>query len=125
MKRYIPKDIEPKWQKIWQDTKLYKTEDFDQTRPKFVMITEFPYPSGDGLHLGHVREYTLGDVIARYKRMQGYNVLYPMGFDAFGLPTENFAIKNKIAPQIATERNAGNFVKQFESLGYSIDWDRS
>ncbi len=89
------------------------------------MLTEFPYPSGDGLHLGHIREYTYGDIIARRKRMGGSNVLYPMGYDAFGLPTENYAIKNKITPQEATETNVTNFQKQFESLGYSIDWDRS
>jgi leucyl-tRNA synthetase len=125
MKRYDPKTIEPKWQKKWSDDKLYKAVDFDESRPKYVMLTEFPYPSGDGLHLGHVREYTLGDIMARHKRMTGHNVLYPMGYDAFGLPTENYAIKHKIAPQKATEQNVGNFQKQFESLGYSIDWDRS
>ncbi len=124
MKRYNPKDAEPKWQKAWADKKLYTAVDFDE-RPKFVMLTEFPYPSGDGLHLGHVREYTLGDIIARRQRMAGKNVLYPMGYDAFGLPTENYAIKNKIAPQVATDQNVGNFQKQFDSLGYSIDWDRS
>lgn len=125
MKRYNPKDIEPKWQQSWVEQELYKAVDFDESRPKFVMLTEFPYPSGDGLHLGHVREYTLGDIIARYKRMTGHNVLYPMGYDAFGLPTENYAIKNKIAPQVATDRNVANFQKQFNSLGYSIDWSRS
>ncbi len=125
MKRYNPKEIEPKLQKTWADDKIYSAKDFDVSRPKYVMLTEFPYPSGDGLHLGHVREYTLGDIMARYKRMTGHNVLFPMGYDAFGLPTENFAIKNKIAPQVATDRNVGNFQKQFDSLGYSIDWDRS
>ena len=125
MKRYNPKEIEPKLQKKWADDKIYSAKDFELSRPKYVMLTEFPYPSGDGLHLGHVREYTLGDIMARYKRMTGHNVLLPMGYDAFGLPTENFAIKNKIAPQVATDRNVGNFQKQFDSLGYSIDWDRS
>jgi leucyl-tRNA synthetase len=125
MKRYNPKEIEPKVQKSWADQKLYAAKDFDESRPKYVMLTEFPYPSGDGLHLGHVREYTLGDIMARYKRMTGNNVLYPMGYDAFGLPTENYAIKNKIAPQVATDQNVGNFQKQFNSLGFSIDWDRS
>ncbi len=124
MKRYNPKDLEPKWQKAWADQQLYKAVDFDE-RPKFVMLTEFPYPSGDGLHLGHVREYTLGDIISRRQRMAGKNVLYPMGYDAFGLPTENFAIKNKIAPQVATDQNVANFQEQFSSLGYSIDWSRS
>lgn len=125
MKRYNPKEIEPKWQKTWTVKGTHKAVDFDKDRTKYVMLTEFPYPSGDGLHLGHVREYTLGDIIARFKRMSGYNVLYPMGYDAFGLPTENFAIKNKIAPQVATDQNVNNFQKQFESLGFSIDWSRS
>lgn len=124
MKRYNPQEIEPKWQKVWASKNIYKAIDFD-TRPKFVMLTEFPYPSGDGLHMGHVREYTLADVIARRERMAGKNVLYPMGYDAFGLPTENFAIKNKIAPQLATDKNVANFQDQFDSLGYSIDWSRS
>lgn len=124
MKRYNPTEIEPKWQQNWTDTNLYAAKDFD-TKQKFVMLTEFPYPSGEGLHLGHVREYTLGDIVARHKRMMGYNVLYPMGYDAFGLPTENYAIKHKIPPQLATERNVANFRKQFDSLGLSIDWDRS
>ncbi len=124
MQRYNPKDIEPKWQKVWQDRQLYKAIDFDK-RPKYVMLTEFPYPSGDGLHLGHIREYTYGDIMARQKRMQGYNVLYPMGYDAFGLPTENYAIKNKVTPQAATDQNIATFQKQFESLGFSFDWERS
>jgi leucyl-tRNA synthetase len=124
VQRYNPKEIEPRWQQTWKQAGSYKAADFDE-RPKFVMLTEFPYPSGDGLHLGHTREYTLADIIARHKRMMGYNVLYPMGYDAFGLPTENYAIKHKIAPQVATGRNVANFQKQFESLGYSIDWDRS
>ncbi len=125
MQRYNPKDIEPRWQKAWAAGKEYAAVDFDAKRPKYVMLTEFPYPSGDGLHMGHVREYTLGDIMARHKRMNGYNVLYPMGYDAFGLPTENYAIKMKIAPQVATDQNVGNFQKQFDSLGYSIDWSRS
>lgn len=125
MKRYNPKAIEPEWQKKWAADHLYKAVDFDTKRQKYVMLTEFPYPSGDGLHMGHIREYTLGDIIARHKRQLGYNVLYPMGYDAFGLPTENYAIKHKIAPQLATERNVANFQKQFDSFGFSIDWDRS
>jgi len=124
MQRYNPKDIEPKWQKTWAKQELYRAKDFDQ-KPKFVMLTEFPYPSGDGLHMGHIREYTYGDILARYQRMQGKNVLYPMGYDAFGLPTENYAIKNKISPQQATDQNIATFQKQFESLGYSIDWSRA
>jgi leucyl-tRNA synthetase len=125
MKRYDPKSLEPKWQQTWADTKLYAAKDGDTERPKYVMLTEFPYPSGDGLHMGHVREYTLGDIVARYKRMTGHNVLYPMGYDAFGLPAENFAIKHKITPQAAVERNIATFRQQFDSLGYSFDWDRS
>lgn len=124
MQRYNPKEIEPKWQAEWTKQQLYKAVDFD-TRPKYVMLTEFPYPSGAGLHLGHIREYTYGDMLARYKRMQGYNVLYPMGYDAFGLPTENYAIKNKISPQQATDENIANFQRELESLGYSFDWNRS
>jgi len=124
MKRYNPKEIEPTWQRKWADSKIYEAQDFDE-RPKFVMLTEFPYPSGAGIHIGHTREYTYGDIISRYKRMRGYNVLYPMGYDAFGLPTENYAIKNKISPQEATEKNVANFQDQLERLGYGFDWSRS
>ena len=124
MKRYNPKEIEPKWQAKWKEDKIYTAKDNDP-RQKFVMLSEFPYPSGDGLHMGHIREYTLADIIARYKRSNGMNVLYPMGYDAFGLPAENYAIKNKIAPQDAVAKNVENFQKQFETLGYSIDWLRS
>ena len=100
MQRYNPSSIEPKWQKVWADKQIYVVKDFVK-KPKFVMLTEFPYASGAGLHMGHLREYTLADIIARHKRMTGYNVLYPMGYDVFGLPTENYAIKNKISPQKA------------------------
>jgi leucyl-tRNA synthetase len=123
MKRYNPKEIEPKWQNNWEAEEIYKAVDFDK-KPKFVMLTEFPYPSGVGIHLGHAREYTYGDMIARHKRMQGFNVLYPMGYDEFGLPTENFAIKNKVTPQSATEQNVATFQSQLEALGYGIDWSR-
>lgn len=125
MQRYNPKEIEAKWQAQWQSGNFYQAEDFDSKRKKFVMLTEFPYPSGSGMHMGHMREYTLGDIIARQKRMQGYNVLFPMGYDAFGLPTENFAIKNQISPQQATENNVSNFAGQLRSLGFSFDWSRS
>ena len=124
MKRYDPQSIEPKWQQIWAETKLYAAIDGDKTRQKYYMLTEFPYPSGAGLHAGHAREYTVGDVIARHKRMLGYNVLYPMGFDAFGLPTENYAIKNKMRPQDATAENVKMFRGQLDSLGLGIDWAR-
>ncbi len=125
MRRYSPKSIEPKWQKTWEDNGTYHAVDFDKEKPKYVMLTEFPYPSGSGMHIGHMREYTLGDVIARQKRMLGFNVLYPMGYDAFGLPTENYAIKNKVTPQKATEENINNFQKQLVSMGFSFDWSRS
>jgi len=124
MKRYNPKIIEAKWRKHWQEMGIYKAIDFDQ-RPKYVMLTEFPYPSGEGMHIGHIREYTLGDIIARQKRMEGFNVLYPMGYDAFGLPTENYAIKNKVSPEQATKNNVTNFQEQLERLGFSFDWSRS
>ncbi|HSX47221.1 MAG TPA: leucine--tRNA ligase [Patescibacteria group bacterium] len=124
MQRYDPTVIEPKWQKVWTDKHSYNAKDFD-SKPKYVMLTEFPYPSGDGLHLGHIREYTYGDILARYQRTKGFNVLYPMGYDAFGLPTENYAIKNKITPEQATDQNIAIFQKQFERLGFSIDWTRS
>lgn len=124
MKRYNPVDIEKKWQSNWSDSQVYSARDFDD-KPKYVMLTEFPYPSGAGLHMGHMREYTLGDIIARHKRMTGHNVLFPMGFDAFGLPTENFAIKNKIAPQTATANNVASFREQLDAMGFSLDWNRS
>jgi leucyl-tRNA synthetase len=124
MKRYNPKEIEPLWQQKWAEEKIYQAKDFD-SRQKYVMLTEFPYPSGAGMHVGHMREYTIGDIIARYKRMQGFNVLYPMAYDAFGLPTENYAIKHKISPQKATEENVATFQKQLESVGFSFDWSRS
>ncbi len=124
MQRYNPKQLEPKWQQKWAADKLYAAKDFDD-KPKYVMLTEFPYPSGAGIHIGHAREFTYGDIISRYKRMNGYNVLFPMGYDAFGLPTENYAIKHKVSPQKATDDNVAMFQKQFESLGYGIDWDRS
>ncbi len=124
MKRYNPKDIETKWQKVWQEDKIYQAIDFAEKK-KFVMLTEFPYPSGSGIHIGHTREYTIGDILARYKRMNGYNVLFPMGFDAFGLPTENYAIKNKVSPIKATDDNVAIFETQLKSLGLSIDWQRT
>jgi leucyl-tRNA synthetase len=124
MKQYEPRNIEPKWQGLWQETHLYQAIDDDTTRPKYYMLTEFPYPSGAGLHAGHIREYTLGDVISRHHRMLGYNVLFPMGYDAFGLPTENYAIKNKVRPQDATATNIATFRQQFDAMGLSFDWDR-
>ncbi len=115
--------IEQKWQKRWLDSKIYAAET-GSNKEKFYGLIEFPYPSGAGLHVGHARPYTAMDVIARKKRMQGFNVLCPMGFDAFGLPTENYAIKNHIHPAIVTRDNIANFTNQLQMLGYSFDWDR-
>ncbi len=123
MEMYNHHTVEKKWQKIWDDEKAFKTEN-DYTKPKFYALVEFPYPSGQGLHVGHPRPYTALDIVARKRRMQGYNVLYPMGWDAFGLPTENYAIKNKIHPKIITKNNVAHFKEQLHSLGYSFDWDR-
>ncbi|MBQ7935480.1 MAG: leucine--tRNA ligase [Clostridia bacterium] len=115
--------IEQKWQKYWDENETYKVE-IDHSKPKFYALVEFPYPSGQGLHVGHPRSYTALDIVSRKKRMEGYNVLYPMGWDAFGLPTENFAIKNKIHPAIVTENNIARFKSQLKSLGLSFDWSR-
>ncbi len=122
-KLYNHKVVEPKWQKVWDDEKAFAATN-DYSRPKYYALVEFPYPSGQGLHVGHPRPYTALDIVARKRRMQGYNVLYPMGWDAFGLPTENYAIKNKIHPRIVTENNVARFKAQLHSLGYSFDWDR-
>ena len=115
--------IENKWQKYWDEHKTFHAEN-DYTRPKFYALVEFPYPSGQGLHIGHPRPYTAMDIVSRKRRLQGYNVLFPMGWDAFGLPTENFAIKNKIHPAIVTKNNVARFKAQLKSLGLSFDWDR-
>lgn len=123
MKPYSPQEIESKWQKTWQEKKAFAATN-DYTKPKYYALVEFPYPSGQGLHVGHPRPYTALDIVARKRRMQGYNVLYPMGWDAFGLPTENYAIKNKIHPRIVTANNVHRFKEQLQSLGYSFDWDR-
>ena len=117
------KEIEPKWQKKWAESHVFHAEN-DYTKPKYYALVEFPYPSGQGLHVGHPRSYTALDIVARKRRMQGYNVLYPMGWDAFGLPTENFAIKNHIHPEIVTAQNVAHFKAQLQSLGLSFDWDR-
>ncbi len=122
-KPYDPKQIEKKWQGIWDVEKAFAATD-DYSKPKYYALVEFPYPSGQGLHVGHPRPYTALDIVARKRRMQGYNVLYPMGWDAFGLPTENYAIKNKIHPKVVTENNVKHFKDQLHSLGYSFDWDR-
>ena len=121
--RYNFGEIEKKWQDIWDKEQPFAAKD-DYTLPKFYGLVEFPYPSGQGLHVGHPRSYTAIDIVARKKRLQGYNVLYPMGWDAFGLPTENFAIKNHIHPEIVTKNNVENFKRQLKSLGFSFDWNR-
>jgi len=120
---YNHREVEQKWQKVWDDEKAFKTSE-DYSKPKYYALVEFPYPSGQGLHVGHPRPYTALDIVARKRRMQGYNVLYPMGWDAFGLPTENYAIKNHIHPRIVTENNVKHFKNQLHALGYSFDWDR-
>ena len=120
---YNHREVETKWQEIWDKNKAFKTSD-DYSKPKYYALVEFPYPSGQGLHVGHPRPYTALDIVARKRRMQGYNVLYPMGWDAFGLPTENYAIKNHIHPKIVTKNNVARFKNQLHSLGYSFDWDR-
>ena len=115
--------IEPKWQKIWAEKKIFAAQN-GSDKEKFYALVEFPYPSGAGLHVGHPRPYTAMDTIARKKRMEGYNVLFPIGYDAFGLPTENFAIKNHVHPAVVTKQNIENFTRQLHMLGYSFDWDR-
>ena len=121
--KYDFKEIEAKWQKRWDDEQCFAASN-DYSKPKYYALVEFPYPSGQGLHVGHPRSYTALDIVARKRRLEGYNVLYPMGWDAFGLPTENFAIKNHIHPEIVTEKNVAHFKEQLKSLGLSFDWSR-
>ena len=123
MSRYDYTAIENKWQKYWEDNHTFRAGT-DYSKPKFYALVEFPYPSGQGLHIGHPRPYTAMDIVSRKRRLEGYNVLFPMGWDAFGLPTENFAIKNKIHPAIVTKNNVARFKKQLSSLGLSFDWER-
>ena len=123
MSDYNFKEIEAKWQKVWEKENCFHAVNGSE-KPKFFAMIEFPYPSGAGLHVGHPRSYTALDIIARKRRMEGYNVLYPIGWDAFGLPTENFAIKNKIHPKIVTKQNIDNFTRQLKMLGFSFDWER-
>lgn len=123
MQRYLPKDIEPKWQAKWETDKIYQASE-DPAKPKKYVLEYFPYPSGAAMHVGHVRNYTIGDAIARYNRMMGYNVLHPMGWDAFGLPAENYAIKHKISPRKAIDDNTRQFKKQLMRMGFSYDWSR-
>jgi len=122
-KKYSSQEVEAKWQKSWREKGLYQASDFDKREKAYVLV-EFPYPSGDGLHVGHCLSYIAQDIVARSLRMKGKNVLYPMGWDAFGLPTENYAIKNKVKPQVATAKNIATFKHQINSLGISFDWSR-
>lgn len=123
MKRYNPKDIEPKWQKTWQDNGIYEASE-NSTKPKRYVLEYFPYPSGAAMHVGHVRNYTIGDAVSRFYRMRGYSVLHPMGWDGFGLPAENYAIKTGTSPQKALEENTKRFKEQLTQMGFDYDWKR-
>ena len=120
---YNHKDIEKKWQNIWEEKGIYNT-DINSDKEKVYLLIEFPYPSGDGLHVGHVKSYTAMDIVARKKRAEGKEVLYPIGWDAFGLPAENYAIKTGIHPSIVVKKNIDNFRKQLKACGLSFDWNR-
>ena len=124
MDRYDPLKIEQKWQKIWDETEAFKADPIDESKPKKYVAEMFPYPSGAGLHVGHVRNFTIVDVLTRFYTQQEMNVLRPFGYDTFGLPAENYAIKTGISPQNATETNIKNFRKQAKKLGYAVDWSR-
>ncbi|MBQ1504397.1 MAG: leucine--tRNA ligase, partial [Oscillospiraceae bacterium] len=121
--KYDAVSIEKKWQKIWEDRKAFHAENVSE-KPKWYSLVEFPYPSGQGLHIGHPRPYTAMDIVSRKRRMQGYNVLFPIGWDAFGLPTENYAIKTHTHPAIVTRDNIAHFTEQTKAIGFSFDWDR-
>src|SRR4051812_38903408 len=124
MPAYHPQRIEPKWQAYWEQNKTFRTPDLDHSRPKLYILDMFPYPSGAGLHVGHPEGYTATDILCRYRRMKGFEVLHPMGWDAFGLPAEQHAINTGEAPAVNTRRNVDNFRRQIQSLGFSYDWDR-
>src|SRR5216110_4073751 len=121
--RYQPQEIEPKWQRVWDEHKTFRTPD-SSDKPKFYVVDMFPYPSGAGLHVGHPEGYTATDIIARYKRLRGFNVLHPMGWDAFGLPAEQYAIKSGQHPAITTRENVAKFKNQLKRIGFSYDWQR-
>src|SRR2546421_537986 len=123
MPSYNPKAVEPRWQRHWRENETFRTPDLSD-RPKFYVLDMFPYPSGSGLHVGHPEGYTATDILARYKRMRGFNVLHPMGWDAFGLPAEQYAISTGTHPRITTEKNIATFRRQIQMLGFSYDWDR-
>lgn len=123
MNTYEPKDIEQKWQKRWADSGVFQADD-SSSKPKYYALIEFPYPSGEGLHVGHLRSYTAMDIVSRKRRMEGFNVLYPIGYDAFGLPAENYALKTGQHPRVTTEKNCANFERQLKAAGFSFDWSR-
>ncbi|MDG2169924.1 MAG: class I tRNA ligase family protein, partial [Opitutales bacterium] len=120
---YNPSEIEARWQKFWAEDKTFTAEDFSE-KPKYYILSMYPYPSGDGLHIGHAINYTAPDILARYKKSNGFNTLQPMGWDAFGLPTEQFAIKTGTHPRMVTEQRVEIFRPQLQKLGFAIDWDR-
>ena len=124
MPSYHPQRIEPKWQAYWERNKTFRTLDLVPGKPKLYILDMFPYPSGAGLHVGHPEGYTATDILCRYKRMRGFNVLHPMGWDAFGLPAEQYAIKTGTHPRVTTQANVDNFRRQIKALGFSYDWDR-
>src|SRR5271154_331025 len=124
MPAYHPQRIEPKWQAVWERNKTFRATDLDPSRPKLYILDMFPYPSGAGLHVGHPEGYTATDILCRYKRMNGYNVLHPMGWDAFGLPAEQYAISTGTHPRVTTQKNIDTFRRQIQMLGFSYDWDR-
>ena len=123
MKKYEPKVIEPKWQKIWQETNLY-TADLESDKPKYIAMSMFNYPSGAGLHVGHAMNFTISDVKARFKRQQGYESYHPVGWDSFGLPAENYAIKVGVSPQESMATIIPNYHKQYQAMGWSNDWEK-
>ena len=121
---YSPKTIETKWQQHWQDKQVFKAVTGDRSRPKYYVLDMFPYPSSSGLHVGHPEGYTATDIVSRYKRAKGFNVLHPMGWDAFGLPAEQYALQTGVHPAITTQRAIETFRRQLQSLGFSYDWTR-
>src|SRR3982074_3603020 len=123
MPSYHPKVVEPRCQKVWEDARTFSTPD-DSTKPKYYILDMFPYPSGSGLHVGHPEGYTATDILARYKRMNGFNVLHPMGWDAFGLPAEQYAMQTGTQPAATTQKNIVHFRGTLQRLGFSYDWDR-
>src|SRR3984893_17051545 len=123
MMKYDHQKIEAKWQKYWEEQKTFKTSN-DSSKPKYYVLDMFPYPSGSGLHVGHVEGYTATDILARYKRQCGFNVLHPIGWDSFGLPAEQYAVRTGTHPALTTKKNIDTYRRQLQSLGFSYDWDR-